>query len=542
MNGSTHWPFKLLNAAGAEARSNAKRTSWTTRLSVMVRFGEGFASGLRGPKLNGECEVLESVWAGTWRAGAMVAVRQINASSARGFARRAVAQAHVPLSLLAVGSAAVVFAVTFHMGSVRAPRARVGLETMMTMFAIAAACLLWAQLRSSRRLRDKLLVAAALVQAVTSLGVSALPAALGLGAGKYFPSAELWSQLAVGGLLAAAALTPRDRLIVQSAQPGAITGMLCLCALAITGLGSLLSGWQAAAKTSNLAHALPHPLLIVVVLGATLPAAYAARAVVRLRREEADRVVTLLAAAALLLAGASLSDLVTRSLAPERIGADAGLRILACSLILSAALIAEYRVRGRLASSAALAERRRVARDLHDGLAQDLAIIAAHGPSIAREIGDEHPVAVAARRALAISRSTISELTDPEGASAHESLEAVAQELRDRFAVTIAVDTQLQVDLEPRAREHVTRIAREAIANAARHGRAQNVVVSLTHSDRGVALRVVDDGCGIPQTHSDSSHDGFGLRSMRERAAALGGSLRVAPAKRGGTELEVVLP
>ena len=99
-----------------------------------------------------------------------------------------------------------------------------------------------------------------------------------------------------------------------------------------------------------------------------------------------------------------------------------------------------------------------------------------------------------------------------------------------------------QVDLEPRAREHVTRIAREAIANAARHGRAQNVVVSLTHNGRGVALRVVDDGCGIAQAHSDSDHDGFGLRSMRERAAALGGYMRVAPAERGGTELEVVLP
>ena len=491
---------------------------------------------------NVEFEALESVWAGSWRAGAIVAVRHMNASSGRGFARRAVALAHAPLSLLAVGSAAVVFAVTFHMGSVRAPGSGAALETMMTVFAIGAACLLWVQFSSSRRLRDLLLVAATLVLAVTSLGVTAVPAALGLGAGKYFSSAELWSQVAVGGLLAGAALTPRDRPIVRSAHPAAITGVLCLCALAITGLGSVFSGWQSAPATSNLAHAMPRPVLFVVVLGATLPPAYAARAFMRWRREEADRMVILLAAAALLLAGASLSDLVTRSLAPERIGADAALRIVAYSLILSAALVLECRVRGRLASNAALAERRRVARDLHDGLAQDLAVIAALGPSIAQEVGDGHPVVVAARRALAISRSTISELTDPDGTSAHESLEAVAQELRDRFALTIAVDTQLQVDLQPRAREHVTRIAREAIVNAARHGRAQNVVVSLTHVEGGVALRVVDDGCGITQAHSDPAHDGFGLRSMRERAAALGGHMRVAPAERGGTELEVVLP
>jgi signal transduction histidine kinase len=195
-----------------------------------------------------------------------------------------------------------------------------------------------------------------------------------------------------------------------------------------------------------------------------------------------------------------------------------------------------------VAKSAALAERRRVARDLHDGLAQDLAVIAAHGASMAHKIGEDHPVVVAARRALAISRGTISELTDPEGATTHESLEAIAHELHDRFAVKIAVDAQLEVDLEPRAREHVSRIAREAIANAARHGGAQNVVVSLRQAESGVALRVVDDGCGIGHGYGDSDHDGFGLRSMSERAAALGGYLRVAPADRGGTELEVVLP
>jgi signal transduction histidine kinase len=412
----------------------------------------------------------------------------------------------------------------------------------MTLFAVAAAWLLWAQFSASRRLRDLLLVIAALVLGLTSVWVSALPAALDLGTGRYFPSAELWSQFAVGGLLAAAALTPRDRLVVRADRPAAITGVLCLCALAITGLGGLLPGWQVAPAASNLAHGMARPLLFAVVLGSTLPAAYAAGAFARWRREETDRAATLLAAAALLLAGASLSELVTQSPAPERIGAGEGLRILACSLILAVAVSLERRVRGRLATSAAIAERWRVARDLHDGLAQDLAVIAVHGPSIARELGDEHPVVVAARRALAISRSTISELTEPEGASAHESLEAVAQELRNRFAVTIAVDTQLRVDLEPRVREHVTRIAREAIANAARHGRAQNVVVSLTNSGRGVALRVVDDGCGIAQAHTDSAHDGFGLRSVRERAAALGGYMRVAPAERGGTELEVVLP
>jgi signal transduction histidine kinase len=118
----------------------------------------------------------------------------------------------------------------------------------------------------------------------------------------------------------------------------------------------------------------------------------------------------------------------------------------------------------------------------------------------------------------------------------------VAQELRDRFHVAIAVDAHLDADLPSAAREHVSRIAREAIANAARHGGARNVTVSLRSAPSGVALRVVDDGCGIADADGEAAPEGFGLSSMRERAAALGGHLSVRPARRGGTELEVVLP
>ena len=88
----------------------------------------------------------------------------------------------------------------------------------------------------------------------------------------------------------------------------------------------------------------------------------------------------------------------------------------------------------------------------------------------------------------------------------------------------------------------MTRIAREAIANAARHGGARNVIVSLRQTETGTALRIVDDGCGIAGAQLLPTSDGFGLRSMRERAAALGGQLNVRQPRKGGTELEVVLP
>jgi signal transduction histidine kinase len=242
------------------------------------------------------------------------------------------------------------------------------------------------------------------------------------------------------------------------------------------------------------------------------------------------------------LAGASFASLAADPLAAGRIGAAEAVRTLGFALILAAAVIREREVNARLSRATALAERQRVARDLHDGIAQDLAFIAAHGPRFAEELGDDHPVVVAAKRALALSRSTISELSDPDGATAAESLEAVAQELRERFGISIAVNSHLDRDLAPQEREHVTRIAREAIANAARHGRARNVIVSLRQTEHGIALRVIDDGCGILGVDLVPAAEGFGLRSMRERAAALGGQLNVHQPRRGGTELEVVLP
>jgi signal transduction histidine kinase len=216
------------------------------------------------------------------------------------------------------------------------------------------------------------------------------------------------------------------------------------------------------------------------------------------------------------------------------------LRLLAFALILAGAVRLELQMRIGVARAAAIAERRRVARDLHDGLAQDLAFIAAHSERLAESMGDEHPVALAATRALALSRGTITELSDWGLTPTYEALESIAHELRARFEIAIAVDARLDADLEPSTRDHVARIAREAIANAARHGRAENVIVSLKRTDDGLALRVRDDGCGMWGETGFKDPEGFGLRSMRERAAGLGGYLTVRQRETGGTELEVV--
>jgi signal transduction histidine kinase len=467
-----------------------------------------------------------------------------NARDSAALANAVWSKSIVASAVLAGAAVALVLSVALRTDIVDAPAVRAALEMTMTLFALAGAWLLRAQFAHSRRLRDLLLFAGFLALGVMNFWTAALPAALSLRTGTYFPAAEFWSELAVGAIFAASAFVPSRRLVTGPRHSLAVTSLLGLLVLVVAAVGGLLLGGQgqeASSQATTFGGAFTHAQLLLLALGAAGPLAYAATGFARRYVMEADGVAALLAIAMMLLAFVSLSHLVTLSLSPGQLGPGEAMRVIAFALLLAAAATSERRVRARLARSAALAERRRVARDLHDGLAQDLAFIAAHGPRIAQEMGDEHPVVVAARRALAISRNAISELSDPAGATAHESLEAVAQELRDRFDVAIAVDAHLDAELPPQAREHVSRIAREAIANAARHGGARNVIVSLRSRSTGVALRVVDDGCGIG-ADGEAAPEGFGLRSMRERAAALGGHLSVRPARRGGTELEVVLP
>jgi signal transduction histidine kinase len=124
------------------------------------------------------------------------------------------------------------------------------------------------------------------------------------------------------------------------------------------------------------------------------------------------------------------------------------------------------------------------------------------------------------------------------------ALRIIADELEHRFELVVRVKVDadaplaLEDDLDPSRREHLIRIAREAIVNAALHGMARHVDVVLSPRGRGLRMRISDDGRGI----GDTQRPGFGLRTMRARAAALGGELSTGRTAEGGTALELLVP
>ena len=195
--------------------------------------------------------------------------------------------------------------------------------------------------------------------------------------------------------------------------------------------------------------------------------------------------------------------------------------------------------------TAVLDERRRIARDLHDGLAQELAFIVRRAKRTLEkgvEPSDVTQIANAAERALDESRRVIATLTRPLDEPLDVVLSEAVKGVADRVGTTVALALDPDVHVSADVREALVRIAREAVTNAARHGDASLVRVELENGN-GLRLRIVDDGRGFDQISPRRRRTGgFGFSSMADRARAIGGDLYVESARGAGTTVEVVLP
>ncbi len=202
---------------------------------------------------------------------------------------------------------------------------------------------------------------------------------------------------------------------------------------------------------------------------------------------------------------------------------------------------------------AVLAERNRIAREIHDNLAQELLGISVQLELVARVM----PAAEAARshldRARSLVRSSIAEVRrsvwDLRSQSLdHNDLPSALAEMTRRLTAESAVQTQFEVrgafrPLAPHVENNLLRIGQEAINNAVRHARAETVLVNLAFDAESVRLSVQDDGLGFdPRSRDDSSTGHFGLVGMRERADEMGGAFTIKSGAGQGTEVCVTVP
>lgn len=208
----------------------------------------------------------------------------------------------------------------------------------------------------------------------------------------------------------------------------------------------------------------------------------------------------------------------------------------------------------RLAPSDAIArERERLAYELHDGVCQQLAGISfllgpligplvQLDPRVAREL--EH-IATLLREAIQTARTLAHDRaggTERESSDLQGALQVHAARLQAAHGVTIKVDaTALSSQpLSGIAVSELAKLAREAMRNAIRHGRARSIIVRLKDAGHDWQLEISDDGVGLPGDFA--GRGGLGLRSMRHRAARLQGTFEIVPLAPRGTCLRVSWP
>jgi ligand-binding sensor domain-containing protein/signal transduction histidine kinase len=227
-------------------------------------------------------------------------------------------------------------------------------------------------------------------------------------------------------------------------------------------------------------------------------------------------------------------------------GAAAGLLLLVTAA--GVRRISIRRARARLAElereQALDRERARIARDLHDDLGSRLAHIAILADTAGALDRDGRIVRAAREAAQTMDElvwtvnarnDTVESLAYYLGHFAAESVAAAG--LRCRLEIPIDLPER---PLEADVRRHLYLASKEAITNAVKHARATEVGVTLRMTDAALVLEISDDGCGLPSISRDPT--GNGLKNLRERMTAAGGTLEIESAAGAGTRIRCTVP
>jgi len=235
---------------------------------------------------------------------------------------------------------------------------------------------------------------------------------------------------------------------------------------------------------------------------------------------------------------------------------------LLLALLFSAAGYEVYRWRLRQVEAqfqAVLAERNRIAREIHDTLAQGFVAVSVQlellnrrlteAPSAVKELIEQTRELV--RNGLAEARRSIWDLRAQASENQTDGTDDFASKL-SKVAAQVTARTALKVRLDvagayralpDKVENEMLRIAQEAVTNVVRHAAAQHVDIRLEFDERKVKMTIADDGKGFDGSARFSAANGhYGLQGMRERAEQIGADLMVGNAPGGGTRVVVEAP
>ena len=452
--------------------------------------------------------------------------------------------------MIATALTVLVSALPFVHNAYQNHSAHAAIETGAALVAWMASYLVFLRYRRSGLLSDLLLTSALALLAATNLLFLAIPAAFASGPAE---EAAMWAAV-VGGALGAVTLAgaafAAPRPVKRPAAAAALAGIGLIVTLVIVSVivvvfeDRLALGINPASTPDGSTWPQPTGNLPLLALLACAGLAYALSAVGFSRRAAStgDQLIFWVSIACVLGAFARVNYVLFPSIYTDWVYMGDILRtaMYVCLAIGAVREVNDYH--RSLAKVAVLEERRRLARDFHDGLAQELAYVVAHGRNLARTTSDPAAgrLVAAAERALDEARGAIGALKRQADEPLDAALADTASEIAQREGATVKLDLAPGVRVSSAAQDALVRVVREAVTNAIRHGHASIVKVHLDNGG-GIHLRIEDDGQGFDISES-VANGRFGLTSMKERTRALGGELRIVSHVGGGTAVEVTLP
>lgn len=439
----------------------------------------------------------------------------------------------------------------------RSPSAHLALDAVDACVALLVSYLVFGRYSRQRRLPDLLLANGLLLLAVPGLGLSFATEEL---SGSIPGTLDVWLPLAIrvmGALLIAAAALVGLGRAPRVGRPGRLP--MVTTAVTVAALVICLVLWNARLRLpvaldpnympSSVLFDIGgwHPLLPVAQGVAAAGFFVASVAFTVQSRLRSDELLRWLGPGCALAAFSRVNYMLFPSLYSDWLYTGDLLRSGCYVLLLVGAARELRQYWTSQARAAILADRRRLARELHDGVIQELDYIrseshlipvgAAAGGS-SGELTSAHIIA-ACDRALDETRAAVQALGREDDEPLGFMLHRTAREMAERYAVHLEVDLDDSIGASQDQKHALMRITREAVSNAVHHGRADRILVCLALDDGHRHLTIADDGQGFDVAATIARNTGYGLVSMRERARSLPGSFDVSARSDRGSVVTV---
>ena len=457
-------------------------------------------------------------------------------SADRSAAYRSWLLGELAILLLLAATTAVLVAVPDLRDVYDAPRARLVLDTVVAIAALVVATLAAVRFTVEGRRLD-LLVCAGF--AVGGLGVLALAVAPAVAEGEA-ARAEAWAGLLVrllAAALIAAAAFARGRVARTTRTLVLTVASVAALLLAAWGACRLLAGSLPSSSSGEIGST-PASLAAGLALLALLALTAAVGFGVRFRRHGQD-LDGWLALALTLVLFAELHSLLSPTLSTAVVLQGDVFRVLAYGVLLVGVLRA---IRAAEFGRAVAEERARVAREIHDGLAQYLFALSTQASMLESGAPVEEVLPrlqQAAAAAQQEARFAVLALSSASGTAPFDAaLRRYVELLTADGAIEVDVDIEHDVQLAPDEQIEVFRIVQEGLANARRHAGDCRVEVVIAERSGRRVVRVTDDGQGFD---GEGEPAGQGLRNMRRRAESIEGDFTLSSLPGLGTEVEVLL-